>query len=58
MVSLGDTVSTYFNRHGGGVGVVLCKLIWTQERKLEFFIFLRGGRGVLCKLRFELREES
>ena len=34
MLSLGDTFSTYFNRHLG------------------------GGRGVLCKLRAELRKES
>ena len=46
MVSLGDTVSTYFNRHeggGGGGGGVLGKLRF-ELRKERVFHFL-GGRG-------------
>ena len=58
MVSLGDTVSTYFNRKGGGV------VFWVSSdlnsgKKVRVFPFLEGGGGfVLGKLRSELRKES
>ena len=42
MVSLGDTVSTYFNRHGGGG--VLGKL--RSELRKESWSFSFSGRGV------------
>ena len=54
MVSAGDTVSTYFNRHGGGggVGVVLGKVglgLWEQ------FQFSGGGGGECSGTKFQNR---
>ena len=46
IISLGDTVSTYFNHHWWG-RVFWVSQIWTQKRKLEFFIF-GVGVGVFC----------
>ena len=46
MVSLGDTVSTYFNRHGGR-GVFCVSSDLNSGKKVRVFHF-RGEGGVLC----------
>ena len=52
IVSLGDTVSTYCNRHGVGGFWVSSHL---NSGKKVSFSFLGGG--VLCELRSEFRKE-
>ena len=56
MVSLGDTVSTYFDRPWGG-GVFWVSSDLNSGKKVRVFHF-RGEGGVLGKLRCELRKES
>ena len=45
MISLGDTVSTYFNRHLGGGGCVLVSSDLNSEKKVRVFILGGGCSG-------------